>query len=127
VQRVLDQVVEHDRDVLVGGVGNRVAVALVHEILASLIGVRAPALLSAPRRVGERDSRTRRGISALAGERQLGAEQAREPLELELGGGEVLVDFGATPVARGLDAEAQSGQRSSQLVGGVGHELPLGR
>jgi len=62
---ILDQVVEQDRQVLLGGCDRRVAAAREHELAAVLLRGRRPALVGTLRRAGERDRPRRRRLVAL--------------------------------------------------------------
>ena len=126
-QRVLDQVVEQDREVLLRGRDRRVAAADQLELAAVLLRGGRPALVGPLGRARERDRPRRRRLVALARERQQRGQQPREPLDLELGRLELRLGVAARLGARRLEPQAQPGQRRAQLVRGVGDELALCR
>jgi hypothetical protein len=127
VERVLDQVVEHDREVLLRGADDRVAVSAQDEVLLAARGPAAPAVVSALGGVGQRDRTARLRVAALAREREERRKKARKPLDLELGGLELGVDLRPAAGPRRLEAKAQPRERRPQLVRCVRDELALRR
>jgi hypothetical protein len=125
-QRVLDQVVEQDGEILLRGGDRRVAVPDELERSPFVLGAGRPAFLRAFRRSRQRDRPARSGPVALACERQEGAQQPGEPLDLALGRLEVRPCVRAALGASRLEPETQPGERRAQLVRGVGDELTLG-
>src|SRR6185369_16345100 len=102
MERVLDQVVEQDRHVFLGGGNRDVPVAAQLERAAFPLRTRSPARLGALRGPGQRDRPRNARLVALAREREQRREQAREPLDLELCCLQLAGRLGARLPARGL-------------------------
>jgi hypothetical protein len=93
VERVLDQVVEQDRDVLVRRLRDGVAVPHEKELTAAFGCTRLPSFAGALGRTRERDRARRARLAALARERQQRRQKPREAFQLELGCSEVGLDL----------------------------------
>src|SRR4029450_8165351 len=77
VERVLDQVVEHDRDVFVRCLREGVAVTREEELSSALGGTRLPALAGALGRIRQRERTRRAWLAAFAREGQQGRQEPR--------------------------------------------------
>ena len=129
LERVLDQVVEHDRDVLGRGVDGGAGTAVVEDQLAAVLldGDGAPALERAARGAVQGQRRDDGRALALAGQGEQVGDRAGEALGLAVGGVEVALQRLVLGLQAGrLEAQPQPGERRAQLVGGVGHEVALG-
>ena len=126
-ERVLDQVVERDRDVLLARADERVAVALEREPVAARLGARQPALVAPPRTRCRSETGARSvGPVAVAREREQRVQQPRQPLDLGLGELELVPTAGSSRLQAGrLEPEPEAGERRPQLVRRVADELAL--
>jgi hypothetical protein len=125
VEGVLDQVVEHDREVFLGCACHGVAAAGRGQFAAAAAGSLGPALLRLLDSGAERHRCARGRPIALPGQCQQRRQELREALDLLLGRLELLAELRACLQRRRLEPQPQAGQRRSQLMRGVGDELPL--
>jgi len=89
VERVFDQVVEDDREVLVRRCRHRFVAAVRDQAVPPSRRSVVPALLCLLDGRAQRDGAARRRPIAFPGEREQRGEQPREPLDLALGGVEL--------------------------------------
>ena len=110
VERVLGEVVE-DRGEVLGGGGDHGGLARVHSQL--VVRALGRALPAAAGRVDHlRHVERLLAGSPPPGEREQLGEEAREPLGLVLGGGELALDLGVAALERGrLEPQPQAGER----------------
>ena len=127
LDRVLDEVVEDDRDVLARRVDPGAAAAVPEVQVDVVLGSDGdPALERGLARGGEGERRDRGRPLALAREREQVRHGAREALGLALARLEVAAERVVLGLqARGLEPQAQAGERRAELVGGVGDEVAL--
>ena len=106
MERVLDQVVEDDREVLLGGVDDSVICRGELQTALLLLGAGLPALLRVLGGEAERHQPAACRALPLAGQHEQRVQQSGEPLDLLLGGGQLPLEVRALGLRRGrLEAQ----------------------